>query len=432
MWHKSPFLRLGIRQKMILVLLSVLMIALGINGWFALKRQQEGILKETNRYAADITRYVSRSLAFSVVGYDYHTIQLLLNELIKSKDIEYVKVSNANGKTMAEAGQLHEANEYQATLHEPIKLDNDVIGHLTIGISTRNFIKDMEDQRASLIKRESLIILLIALGEFLALSYIIVRPMSIISRSIQGGVTENGKIVGDIPLQSDDEFGDLAKQFNLLRTELNDANGRLQSKIDAADSKLLETNQKLLKQSLALKLMNEELKQLSVTDALTGLYNRRHFDITTEAEIALTLRHGEDNSLLLIDIDLFKNINDTYGHDAGDIVLKEVASVLHEHTRKSDALCRIGGEEFAILCKRADTPGAMAIAEKLRAAIEVHSVRIGNKNISLTISIGAVSIPDDVGTDSVEKLLKCADIALYYSKKNGRNRASHFSSLIMR
>ncbi len=412
---------------MILVLLGVLMAALGINGWLSLKRQQEGILKETNRYAADITRYVSRSLAFSVVGYDYHTIQLLLNELIKSKDIEYVKVSNVKGKAMAEAGELREANEYQATLHEPIKLDNEIVGHLTIGVSTLNIIKNMEDQRASLIKRESLIILLIALGEFFALSYIIVRPMSIISRSIRGSVADDGKIANDIPLQSGDEFGDLAQQFNLLRAELNSANERLQLKIDAADNKLLETNQKLLKQSLALKLMNQELQQLSITDSLTGLYNRRHFDATTEAEIALSLRHGEHNSLLLIDIDFFKKINDTYGHDAGDAVLKEVAIVLREHTRKSDALCRIGGEEFAILCKRADTGGAMAIAEKLRAAIEAHSVRVGSKNISLTISLGAVSLPDDAGTDSVEKLLKCADVALYHSKKMGRNQSTHFS-----
>jgi len=425
--HKSPFLRLGIRQKMILVLLGVLVVALGINGWLALKRQQEDILKEANHHAADIARYVSRSLAFSVVGYDYHTIQLLLNELITLQDIEYVKVSNAKGKAMAEAGSLRDVGEYQVTLHEPIKLDSDIVGHLTLGVSTLGITKNMEEQRSSLIQRESLIILLIALGEFLALSYIIVRPMGIISRSIRGSVADDGKIVGDIPLQSGDEFGDLARQFNMLRTELNSANERLQSKIDAADNKLLETNQKLLKQSLELKLMNKELQQLSITDALTGLYNRRHFDTTTETEVALSLRHGEPNSLLLIDIDFFKKINDVYGHDAGDVVLREVATVLREHTRKSDAVCRIGGEEFAILCKRADTPGAMALAEKLRAAIETHRVRVGSQVLSLTISIGAASIPDNAGTDSVEKLLKCADTALYHSKKHGRNRSTHFS-----
>ena len=425
--HKSSFLRLGIRQKMILVLLGVLMAALGINGWLALKRQQEDILKETSRQAADITRYVSRSLAFSVVGHDYHTIQLLLDELIKSRDIEYVKVGNTKNKTMAEAGKLHDASEYQVIMREPIKLNSETIGHLTIGISTLSIAKNMEEQRSSLIKRESLIILLIALGEFFALSYIIVRPMGVISRSIRSNVANNGKIVSDIPLQSGDEFGDLAQQFNLLRTELNSANERLQSKIDAADNKLLETNQKLLKQSLELKLMNKELQQLSITDALTGLYNRRHFDATTETEVTLSMRHGEPNSLLLIDIDFFKKINDVYGHDAGDVVLKEVARVLREHTRKTDALCRIGGEEFAVLCKRADTPGAMALAEKLRAAVEAHRVRVGSQVLSLTISIGAASIPDNVGTDSVEKLLKCADTALYHSKKHGRNRSTHFS-----
>lgn len=418
--HKTPFLRLGIRQKMILVLLSTLMLALGVNGWWTIERQQEDVLKETHRHAAEITRYVSRSLAFSVMGYDYPAIQFLLNELIKSPEIEYVKVSNVKGEAMAEAGQAHDTNQYQTLLHEPIRIDNEIIGHLTLGITTLNVVKNIEDQRSTLIKRESLIILLIALGEFFALSYFIVRPLSVISRYISGSITNSGKIVSDIPFYSADEFGDLARQFNRLRMELNDANERLQLKIDLADSKLLATNQKLLQQSL-------ELQQLSITDSLTGLYNRRHFDITAESEIALSLRHGENNSLLLIDIDFFKKINDVYGHDVGDMVLRDVAKVLRQHTRKSDVVCRIGGEEFAILCKRVDTLGAMAVAEKLRAAIEAQRVRAGNQVLSLTISIGAASIPEASDIDSVEKLLKATDVALYQSKKLGRNRSTHFS-----
>lgn len=426
--HKPPFLRLGIRQKMILVLLGTLIMALGVNSWFALEQQREDVVKETNRHAMDISRYVSRSLAPSVMGDDHDATQRLLNDLMKSQDIEYAKVSNVKGKTIAEAGHVHDVHEYQAALHEPVRIDNEVVGHLTLGISTRKVIKSIEDQRSSLIKRDSLIILLIALGEFFALSRIVVCPIGVISRSIRNSVADDGKIVSDIPLDSDDELGDLARRFNLLRMERNSANERLQLKIDAADNKLLETNQKLLKQSLELKLMNQELQKISITDALTGLYNRRHFDMTTESDVALSLRHGENNSLLLIDIDLFKNINDIYGHDVGDIVLKDVARVLRQHTRKSDVLCRIGGEEFAILCKRADTSGAMAIAEKLRVAIEAHRVRVGNQVFSLTISIGAVSIPEASEIDSVEKLLKAADVALYQSKERGRNRVTHFFS----
>ncbi len=420
--NKTPFLRLGIRQKMILVLLSTLMLALGVNGWWAIEWQQEDGLKETNRHAAEITRYASRTLAFSVMGSDYPAIQLLLNELIKSQNIEYVKVSNAKGKVMAEAGKLHETNQYQTLLHEPIRIDNEIIGHLTLGITTLNFVKKMEDQRSPLIKRELLMILFIALGNFFALSYVIVRPLSVISRSIRSSIANSGKMVSDIPIYSNDEFGDLARQFNLMRTELNDANERLQLKLDLADSKLLETNQKLLKQSL-------ELQHLSITDSLTGLYNRRHFDITAEFETALSLRHGENNSLLLIDIDFLKKINDVYGQDVGDMVLKDVAKVLRQHTRKSDVVCRIGGEEFAILCKRADTLGAMAAAEKLRAAILALRVRVGNQVLSLTISIGAASIPEASDIDSVEKFLKATEIALSQSKKLGRNRSTHFSAV---
>ena len=119
-----------------------------------------------------------------------------------------------------------------------------------------------------------------------------------------------------------------------------------------------------------LKQLNEEFKLLSITDPLTGLFNRRHFDELMTAEVSVSNRYHDNNSVLLIDIDFFKGINDTYGHYVGDSVLKALTSTLVENLRQTDAVCRIGGEEFAVLCKRADAAAAMEIAEKLRKSIE--------------------------------------------------------------
>lgn len=411
---------------MVMVLLAVLLVALGSSGWMAFKKQEETILKEVNRHGADITHYVSRSLAFSVVGYDYQTIQLLLNELITFEDVVSVSVTNAKGKTMGEASKAVPDGSALVIFKEPIRFDNEVVGNLTVGLTTHKIIEDVEQQKESLIKREAVLILLIALGEFMALSYLIVRPVRVISRALQSNVAADGEINGDIDIHSYDEFGELATRFNTMRIQLNNANHMLHAKIEASDQKLRDTNYKLIAQQFELKRINEELKVLSVTDELTGLYNRRQLDTLLRTEVSLALRHGIANSLLIIDIDFFKHVNDAYGHDVGDAVLREVAQVLRQQVRKTDLLCRVGGEEFVVLCKRADIESSLVIAEKLRHAIEYHAIEITQKPIKVTVSIGAATLPNDYGTANADELYKLADTALYFSKQHGRNRSTHY------
>ena len=147
-------------------------------------------------------------------------------------------------------------------------------------------------------------------------------------------------------------------------------------------------------------------------------------------EISMSRRHGDANSIMLIDIDHFKAINDTFGHYVGDTVLKNLTNTLKENLRHTDAICRIGGEEFAVLCKRADPLAAIEIAEKLRTQVENTPLARGiDDDLVVTVSIGIVSIPNDRGTDSAEELFKDADSALYYSKNHGRNCVTHADSL---
>ena len=179
-----------------------------------------------------------------------------------------------------------------------------------------------------------------------------------------------------------------------------------------------------------LKQLNDEFKLLSITDPLTGLFNRRHFDELMETEVGLSNRHGNPNSILLIDIDYFKAINDTYGHYVGDLVLKAMTNILRENLRGTDAICRIGGEEFAVLCKRADKAGAMEIAEKLRSVVE-HTPMVpeSDDELFITVSIGVASVPDAGKTTSAKQLYKEVDKAMYYSKNHGRNQVTHISDL---
>ena len=425
---KSIF-QFGVRQKVLLVLLCVLLTALTISGWLALQEEKESILKEVQQRGSDISRFVAKSLVYSVIGYDYHTIDLLLQEVTLSEDVGYSKVENLKGNTMAEAGILIENDTSKMVVfNEKLILNEEVVGNLTLGFSTVKTMEHIDKQTYSLIKREAFIILLIAIGEILALSFIIIKPITIISKSLNERDDKNA-ILGKIPLNTKDEFGELAKQFNELSENLNVANAELQSRVDYADSQLIKTNNLLLERSGELLDLNTKFKLLSVTDPLTELYNRRYFEQTITNEIEVTKRHGDVTSLLVVDIDNFKSINDTFGHMQGDTVIKMIADTMKERLRDTDILCRIGGEEFVAICKRADKDNSIQLAESLRDIIEKTPINIGDDKVSVTVSIGIATVTEENITEEGDGIFKHADIALYSSKDNGKNRVTHFNDI---
>lgn len=161
---------------------------------------------------------------------------------------------------------------------------------------------------------------------------------------------------------------------------------------------------------------NRLLKSLSQTDTLSGLYNRRYINQKLEEEIEKYKRYKTPFSVLLIDIDFFKKINDSYGHDKGDFVIKEISSLMLKYTRTSDITARWGGEEFLILSPNNTLEGALKFANNLKNIIENYDFKIKEK---VTVSIGVSSFEENL---TQESLLKYADNGLYKAKQNGRNR----------
>jgi diguanylate cyclase (GGDEF)-like protein len=158
---------------------------------------------------------------------------------------------------------------------------------------------------------------------------------------------------------------------------------------------------------------------LAATDHLTDIPNRRFFLEFAKVDMERSVRFGAPSSLLIIDIDHFKNINDSYGHAAGDEVLRRVAEVGTQSVRSCDLFARLGGEEFVCLLPEIDEWGAVIAAERLRAAVEQLSVLSGKERISVTVSIGVSPV---TGADrSVDDVLRRADRALYLAKGDGRN-----------
>lgn len=169
------------------------------------------------------------------------------------------------------------------------------------------------------------------------------------------------------------------------------------------------------------KRMEQELLRLATTDGLTGILNRRAFSEEAERVIALAHRHRRPLSLLVLDADKFKNINDSFGHPAGDAVLKALVATLEANLRTSDVLGRLGGEEFGIVLPETPAEGAVELGERLLAAIRTCRVRCGADQLAFTASIGMACLDPD-GEGTLEGLLKRADDALYRAKAAGRDR----------
>lgn len=169
------------------------------------------------------------------------------------------------------------------------------------------------------------------------------------------------------------------------------------------------------------KKLENHLARLSITDPLTGAKNRRFFMEVAQKEIARSKRYKTPLSMLLLDIDHFKRINDTFGHNAGDKVLKKLVSATKTALRSSDVFCRIGGEEFAAILVEADHELSEKIAERIRRLLEAFEVKNDRESIRFTVSIGLSMLKVDQD-DNLDRLMKRADVALYQAKNSGRNR----------
>jgi diguanylate cyclase (GGDEF)-like protein len=167
---------------------------------------------------------------------------------------------------------------------------------------------------------------------------------------------------------------------------------------------------------------HEEIYRLTTIDGLTQIYNKRYFLETLEREISRAHRYRRELSLIMFDIDHFKKINDTYGHLAGDYVLKQLASVIKSRIRREDIMARYGGEEFAIILPEIDTFNSSQFAEKIRRLVEKTVFKFEETRIPVTISVGVGSLDIGGEAQSPVEFIKLADDKLYEAKEGGRNK----------
>jgi len=199
----------------------------------------------------------------------------------------------------------------------------------------------------------------------------------------------------------------------------------LEEKVVQQTAEMIKLAQALVEES-AIALENarllQEAEKLATTDPLTGLSNRRHFESVAERDLRLAIRHHQPLSIMIVDIDRFKTVNDTYGHGTGDKVLAGVANTCRGCLRITDMNVRLGGEEFAFLCPNTDGQGAWVLAERIRRSISELTFDAEASRLNVTVSIGISEINND--GDTLVDMTRRADQALYQAKNQGRNRTA--------
>ncbi|MEN8908392.1 MAG: diguanylate cyclase [Clostridiales bacterium] len=229
-------------------------------------------------------------------------------------------------------------------------------------------------------------------------------------------------------------MGEFSQSFNSMVRQLEMTLRELVNK----KTELIEANENLQKEiairkkaELALQNSKDELKMQVITDSLTGLYNRSYFNNIIKDEIIVASEKLYPLSVIMFDIDLFKHINDSFGHIIGDKVINKVAVITKENIRDNDTAARYGGEEFIILLPKISAEKAVIIAERIRREIEITNIETGKLTISVTASFGICEYNKKMDENNQEivisKFIDNADQALYISKKSGRNKVTVFN-----
>jgi diguanylate cyclase (GGDEF)-like protein len=279
-------------------------------------------------------------------------------------------------------------------------------GRLVAAVPSARAYQTLQESRRGLILTGAAAAFMIVILNFVGARQLI-RPILLLSEGAKRVAAGDLEIY--LPVRGTDEIADLTRAFNDMAQRIRE--GR--ESVEKARDELAHAN-------AGLRDANRTLETLAITDGLTSLFNRRHFQETLEAEIRRAEQQGRLLSLLLIDIDHFKQYNDRHGHPEGDAALRRVAAQVTKGVRSSDMAFRYGGEELAVLLPACPKSQASEVAEKLRTAIRSHTPRSGRFGGPLTVSIGVATFPEDARGASA--LMECADAALYAAKAQGRDR----------
>ncbi len=418
----------GLRFKLVLLVVAGIVFASTVIGAFRVHSEKRHIIEEMRRSGQDRAAMVAEAVANLLVGYDYSNMESLAERIVQQQDMQHVIVRNREGKVMVSRNKPSLPDQATLSFESPVHFSADKIGQVDLQISLARMEAEIYGTYRTVILEQAFFGLFLGLLIYFGASRVIVKPISRISGHMKDILdSTNESSPEELDIRSNDEIGDLARIFNNLNQKVFQAQQRLREKIDLAGSALMKTNEQLQQRSQELETRSHDLEKamallekLAVTDSLTDLRNRRYFDDNLAATFARAQRFNEPICLLLLDVDFFKQINDTYGHAAGDAVLQALASAFKTRTRETDTSARLGGDEFAFLLYRTRREEGILFGTSLLAMLRGMPFNFHEHEVTVGLSIGVACNQNDI--HSIEALYGAADEALYEAKRRGRNQ----------
>ncbi|UTW03324.1 EAL domain-containing protein [Amphritea atlantica] len=422
----SIFKRLPLRRKLmsLLILISSTVLALATTG-FALHDWFDSKLQATENLRSQADIISTNSIAALTFG-DAEAARITLTSLDNVQDIVLAVLYDADGQLFAKYSphnyplpELPESSEGQLNnalyVVRPVTIDREIIGY-TLLLSDLSSLTTRRGDQMSIAFAVFLLSLIVVLLLSSVAQRIVTRPITELATTVRK-ITRTRNYQLRVRSRSEDEIGNLATDFNQMIEQIQVRDNELEQARQQLEEKVKDRTAELL-------LLTRQLEHQAFHDSLTGLPNRATFDNNLNTAISYAQRRNEQLTVMFLDLDRFKDINDSLGHDMGDQLLIELSSRLQHCLRSSDTLARLGGDEFAILAINTSQNRASDIATKLIRTIQ-QPVVIDGFNLQVTTSIGISIYPTD-GTDATT-IVKHADTAMYCSKAAGRDQFSFFA-----
>lgn len=383
-------MQLGVKQLFVLIPATIFVGTLALFG--TLSDNRRVLIEEFDVRLHGVLETGAVALGVPLAGNDGESVAAIINELGRNSDVVCVSATGLDQRNWRVGrSPCGDGLVYLAT---PIRRGDKPVGDLELWYSLARVEAELNQRIGREILLIAFVCLAVAGAAFGVQTFFVRRPLVRFLDAIRAS-QEDGEL-RKVDWSSSDELGTVVAAYNEITTAF------------AERSEEHRRNAR-------------ELWHLANHDALTGMSNRRFFMGRAEEELAYALRQGEPLSLLMIDIDHFKRINDTHGHECGDEVLRRLAAIFAVELRTEDVCARLGGEEFAILLRHTALARATEIAERIRAQVELAAIQLGEREVRATISIGVADAL--IGGDrSMTRALSAADRALYRAKNGGRNR----------
>ena len=430
MWRHS------LAGKFVTLTVVVVFMIMGVSAYINYQSQKLLIFSNITAQSESLGSFIVSIAPEALLSYDFDALDNYMEEINNGEDVVYAVIFDSDNKAVTtylnKRNQHISAyinNEQKLELHNlvtklkshkeifhqnfPIFFRNNMLGTFKIGISRQRMEVALRNKLINQIVVSLALTAVLGFGIFAVFRFHIMRP---ILQLIQGAQRiSGGTLDKKVEVNSEDELGRLGSVFNQMMDKLNNSIADKDKALATIKELNLYLEERVIERTTELRNANEQLEKLAMNDSLTGLPNRFCIQGKLSSLFIEARREGSVFAVVMMDLDRFKEINDTLGHDSGDQLLIEVGQRLSTILRPTDFLGRLGGDEFAIILQGADERGAKAVAQKLQTALEP-SFYLSNMAFSISASIGIAIFP--LHGTTMSGLLKSADVAMYYAKQN--------------